>query len=74
MIIDLGCWSALTHAHADHAEGLAAGARCPVYATKETWDLIHRFPITSRANASRSARTPQGALTIARALTAPEAS
>jgi phosphoribosyl 1,2-cyclic phosphodiesterase len=29
----------LTHAHADHAEGLAAGAApCPVYTTKETWD------------------------------------
>lgn len=38
----------LTHAHADHAEGLAAGAPCAVYATKETWDLIHRFPITNR--------------------------
>lgn len=38
----------LTHAHADHAEGLAAGAPCPVYATKETWDLIRRFPITNR--------------------------
>jgi phosphoribosyl 1,2-cyclic phosphodiesterase len=37
----------LTHAHADHADGLAAGAPCPVYATRETWDLIHHFPITN---------------------------
>ena len=27
----------LTHAHADHAGGLADGAPCPVYATAETW-------------------------------------
>lgn len=26
----------LTHAHPDHASGLAEGAPCPVYATKET--------------------------------------
>jgi glyoxylase-like metal-dependent hydrolase (beta-lactamase superfamily II) len=38
----------LTHAHPDHAAGLAAGAPCPVYATKETWNLIHRFPIGDR--------------------------
>jgi phosphoribosyl 1,2-cyclic phosphodiesterase len=38
----------LTHAHPDHAAGLAEGAPCPVYATRETWDLIHRFPIRDR--------------------------
>jgi phosphoribosyl 1,2-cyclic phosphodiesterase len=38
----------LTHAHADHAAGLAAGAPCPVYATRETWDLIGRYPIRYR--------------------------
>ena len=38
----------LTHAHSDHAAGLAAGAPCPVYATGETWALIHRFPIRDR--------------------------
>jgi len=35
----------LTHAHPDHAAGLAEGAPCPVYATKETLDLLRRFPI-----------------------------
>lgn len=30
----------LTHAHPDHAAGLADGAPCPVYATAETWDRI----------------------------------
>ena len=35
----------LTHAHPDHASGLAEGAPCPVYATKETLDLLHRYPI-----------------------------
>lgn len=38
----------LTHAHPDHAAGLAEGAPCPVYATKVTWDLIRRFPIDGR--------------------------
>lgn len=38
----------LTHAHPDHAAGLAKGAPCPVYATKETLDLIGRYPIDGR--------------------------
>jgi ribonuclease BN (tRNA processing enzyme) len=38
----------LTHAHADHAWGLAEGAPCPIYATKQTWALIDRFPIRDR--------------------------
>ena len=38
----------LTHAHPDHAAGLAAGAPCPVYATKQTLDLLGRFPISDR--------------------------
>jgi phosphoribosyl 1,2-cyclic phosphodiesterase len=38
----------LTHAHADHAAGLAKGAPCPVFATAETWSLIDRFPIADR--------------------------
>jgi phosphoribosyl 1,2-cyclic phosphodiesterase len=35
----------LTHAHPDHASGLAQGAPCPVYATRETRDLLHGFPV-----------------------------
>jgi len=31
----------LTHAHPDHAAGLAEGAPCPVYATKKTLNLLH---------------------------------
>ena len=38
----------LTHAHPDHAAGLAEGAPCPVYAPKETLDLLHRYPIHER--------------------------
>lgn len=38
----------LTHAHADHAWGLAEGAPCPVYATKATCVLLDRFPIRDR--------------------------
>jgi phosphoribosyl 1,2-cyclic phosphodiesterase len=35
----------LTHAHPDHASGLAEGAPCPVYATKQTLDSLRRYPI-----------------------------
>jgi len=35
----------LTHAHPDHAGGLASGAPCPVYATGATLALLWRFPI-----------------------------
>jgi ribonuclease BN (tRNA processing enzyme) len=35
----------LTHAHPDHAWGLAQGAPCPVYATDETSTLLHGFPV-----------------------------
>jgi phosphoribosyl 1,2-cyclic phosphodiesterase len=38
----------LTHAHPDHAFGLAHGATCPVYATEASWDLLHHFPIKDR--------------------------
>jgi phosphoribosyl 1,2-cyclic phosphodiesterase len=38
----------LTHAHRDHARGLARGAPCPVYATKKTWKLLPAFPIRDR--------------------------
>ncbi len=38
----------LTHAHPDHAFGLAGGAPCSVYATEETWSLIHRYPVEDR--------------------------
>jgi phosphoribosyl 1,2-cyclic phosphodiesterase len=38
----------LTHAHPDHAGGLVKGAPCPVYATKQTWDLLHRLPVSDR--------------------------
>lgn len=46
----------LTHGHGDHAFGLAGGARCPVYATKETWTLIARYPLEQRRIVK--ARTP----------------
>jgi len=35
----------LTHAHDDHAFGLRGGSPCPVYASREVWDAIGRFPI-----------------------------
>jgi phosphoribosyl 1,2-cyclic phosphodiesterase len=38
----------LTHAHPDHAGGLAAGAPCPVYATRTTWSLLASSPVQDR--------------------------
>ena len=35
----------LTHAHPDHAFGLAGGAPCPVHATAKTVDLLRDYPI-----------------------------
>ena len=38
----------LTHAHPDHAFGLADGAPCPVWATDVTWRDIAAYPIDDR--------------------------
>lgn len=38
----------LTHAHPDHAFGLADGAPCPVHATEASWAHIDGFPIQDR--------------------------
>jgi phosphoribosyl 1,2-cyclic phosphodiesterase len=38
----------LTHAHPDHAHGLAHGAPCPVYATRTTWKLLPAYPVRER--------------------------
>ena len=38
----------LTHAHPDHAQGLAKDVPCPVYASKKTLDSLKRFPIRDR--------------------------
>lgn len=40
----------LTHAHPDHAWGLQDGAPCPVYATKESWQVkeLAKFPIEEK--------------------------
>jgi len=35
----------VTHAHPDHADGLARGAPCPVYASEHAWEKMRRWPI-----------------------------
>lgn len=54
----------LTHAHPDHADGLARGASCPVYATRETLRLLRRFPIRDRRNMPVKKSLAIGALTF----------
>lgn len=51
----------LTHAHPDHAAGLARGAPCPVYATAETRKLLSNYPVARwRTVAARKAFTIGG--------------
>ena len=38
----------LTHAHSDHAGGLADGSACAVFATDETFALLTRYPIADQ--------------------------
>ena len=38
-------WIAITHAHPDHAFGLREGTDCPVYVTRESHELLKRFPV-----------------------------
>jgi phosphoribosyl 1,2-cyclic phosphodiesterase len=38
----------LTHAHEDHAAGLAEGAPCPVYATEATWKSLRHLPVAEK--------------------------
>ncbi len=38
----------ITHAHPDHAKGLKDGAPCTVYATKESWKIMNKFPIKDK--------------------------
>lgn len=38
----------ITHAHPDHAWGLADGAPCPVYATPAAWEGLAGFPVAER--------------------------
>jgi phosphoribosyl 1,2-cyclic phosphodiesterase len=39
---------AVTHCHPDHAWGLKDGAPCPVYASKEAWEEMARYPIADK--------------------------
>jgi ribonuclease BN (tRNA processing enzyme) len=39
----------LTHAHPDHAFGLAKGAPCPVHATARTLELLSAYPLRETA-------------------------
>ena len=43
----------VTHAHPDHAGGLAGGAPCPVYASPTTCRALARLPIDLRALGAR---------------------
>jgi len=54
----------LTHAHRDHAGGLADGAPCPVYATRQTLRLLRRFPIRDCRTISVRQTTTIGGVTF----------
>jgi phosphoribosyl 1,2-cyclic phosphodiesterase len=48
----------VTHAHPDHADGLKDGARCPVYATEESWKIMDGYPIEEPQRRPVYPRTP----------------
>jgi phosphoribosyl 1,2-cyclic phosphodiesterase len=48
----------ITHAHADHAFGLKKGSPCPVYATEQSWDTMHHFPLKSSNRITIVPRVP----------------
>lgn len=54
----------VSHAHPDHAWGLANGARCPVYATRETFALLADSLIADRRPLSLRTPIRIGRLTI----------
>ncbi|MCL5876125.1 MAG: MBL fold metallo-hydrolase [Candidatus Dependentiae bacterium] len=54
----------LTHAHPDHAGGLLNGFPYPVYATKETWNVINHYPIKHKKVAEPYTPISLGSLTI----------
>ncbi len=56
----------LTHAHPDHAWGLQKGAPCPVYATKESWQVkeLKKFPIAKKFTIHDRQKITIGALTF----------
>ncbi|MFC1841643.1 MBL fold metallo-hydrolase [Candidatus Dependentiae bacterium] len=54
----------LTHAHPDHAHGLKHGSPCPVYATKETWEIIKKYPIEEKVVVKPYKKIKIGNLTI----------
>ena len=54
----------LTHAHPDHAEGLKFGAPCPVFATRESFKVIAKYPIKKRNTVKPGKKFKIGPFTI----------
>lgn len=54
----------LTHAHPDHAWGLAEGAPCPVWATAETWEDVGDYPIEDRHTVHPREPVELGGITV----------
>lgn len=54
----------VTHAHPDHAWGLQEGASCPVYASKESWLVMKKYPIAEKHIISSRKKIKIGPFTI----------
>lgn len=54
----------VTHAHPDHAWGLADGASCPVYATRDTFLRLADYPIDDKRPIARRSPFRIGGVTI----------
>lgn len=54
----------ITHAHPDHAWGLAQGAPCPVYATEMAWQDLSAYPIEERHTLAEQTPSPIEGITF----------
>jgi phosphoribosyl 1,2-cyclic phosphodiesterase len=54
----------ITHAHPDHVQGLKNGCNFPVYATKESWKMIEKYPIQIKHTIKVKQKIKIGNLTI----------
>jgi ribonuclease BN (tRNA processing enzyme) len=55
----------VSHAHPDHAWGLAEGTDAPVFASAETHDLLSEFPLTRRVRITPGKKKRAGPFRIA---------
>jgi len=54
----------ITHAHPDHAQGLKHGCNFPVYATKDSWEIMQKYPIKEKITIKPKQKITIGSITV----------